>query len=120
VAAALALAVLDVIRDEGLMQNAATVGSAFAANLQSLQTSGGAMGEVRGAGLFIGADIVNADGTPSPARAARLVNLLRDQRILISATGPQGHILKLRPPLPFTAANAAQVTDTIARLLPGL
>jgi 4-aminobutyrate aminotransferase-like enzyme len=120
VAAAVALAVLDVIRDEGLMQNAATTGAAFLQGLRALQTPGSAMGEVRGAGLFIGADIVNADGTPAPARAARLVNALRDRRILISATGAQGHILKIRPPLPFTAADAAQVTATIADLLPGI
>ncbi len=120
VAAAVALAVLDVIRDEGLMQNAAQTGAAFLHGLRALRTPGGPMGEVRGAGLFIGADIVNADGTPAPARAARLVNALRDRRILISATGAQGHILKIRPPLPFTADDAAQVTDTIAALLPAL
>jgi 4-aminobutyrate aminotransferase-like enzyme len=120
VAAAVALAVLDVIRDEGLMQNAATTGAAFLQGLRALQTPGGAMGEVRGAGLFIGADIVNDDGSPSPARAARLVNRLRDRRILISATGARGHILKIRPPLPFTPEDAAQVTTAIADLLPAL
>ena len=117
VAAAVALAVLDVIRDEGLMQNAARVGRAFRDGLAAL--SGDALGEIRGAGLFLGADILR-DGSPAPDRAATLVNLLRDEGILISATGPQGHILKLRPPLPFSEANAAQVVETMARLLPRL
>ena len=46
--------------------------------------------------------------------------MMRDEGILISATGPQGHILKLRPPLPFSEANATQVVETVARLLPRL
>ena len=115
VAAATATAVLDVIRDEGLMENAARVGRAFRAGLAAL--TGDTMGEVRGEGLFLAAEIVQ-DGAPAPARAARLVNLLREERILISATGPTGHILKIRPPLPFSESHAAQVTETIARLLP--
>ncbi|NGM46284.1 aminotransferase class III-fold pyridoxal phosphate-dependent enzyme [Rhodobacter sp. SGA-6-6] len=117
VAASVALAVLDVIRDEGLMQNAARVGRAFRDGLAAL--SGDVMGEVRGAGLFLGADVLR-EGAPAPDRAATLVNLLRNEGILISATGPQGHILKLRPPLPFSEANAAQVVETVARLLPRL
>ena len=117
VAAAVALAVLDVIRDEGLMENAARVGRIFRDGLAGL--SGDTLGEVRGAGLFLGADILR-DGAPAPDRAARLVILLRDEGVLISATGPQGHILKLRPPLPFSESNAAQVVETVARLLPRL
>ena len=115
VAAAVALAVLDVIRDEGLMENATRVGKEFSGGLAALGSD--CVGEVRGAGLFIGVDIVK-DGQPAPDRAARLVNLLREERILISATGAMGHILKLRPPLPFSQGNAEQVVDTIARLLP--
>ena len=117
VSAAAALAVLDVIRDEGLMENAARVGRIFRDGLAGL--SGDTLGEVRGAGLFLGADILR-DGAPAPDRAARLVNLMRDEGVLISATGPQGHILKLRPPLPFSESNAAQVVETVARLLPRL
>ncbi|MFZ1479198.1 MAG: aminotransferase class III-fold pyridoxal phosphate-dependent enzyme [Paracoccaceae bacterium] len=117
VAAAVALAVLDVIRDEGLMENAARTGAVFRDGLAGLASD--RFGEVRGAGLFIGVDIVQ-DGQPAPDRAVRLVNLLREERILISATGAQGHILKLRPPLPFSEDNAAQVVETIARLLPRL
>jgi 4-aminobutyrate aminotransferase-like enzyme len=115
VAAAVALAVLDVIRDEDLMQNAATTGAAFHAGLTTLQ--GDTIGNIRSAGLFLAADIM-AGGAPAPTRAARLVNQLRDNGILISATGPLGHTLKLRPPLPFSQENAAQVVETIAKLLP--
>ena len=119
VAAAVALAVLNVLRDEQLIDNAASTGTMFRQGLAALSGTFDAIGEVRGAGLFIGVDMLE-HGQPSPARAAKLVNKLRDERILISATGSQGHILKLRPPMPFSQDNAAHVIDTIARLLPTL
>jgi 4-aminobutyrate aminotransferase-like enzyme len=119
VAAAVGLAVLDVIRDEGLMQNAATVGAAFASGLQDLAARHSSLGETRAAGLFIGQTILT-DGQPDPVRTARLVNSLRDHRILISSTGPKGDSLKIRPPLPFSLADVDQVLTTLDRLLPSV
>lgn len=116
VAAATAMAVLDVIEDEGLMQNAARTGAAFRDGLQDLSRQHGPLGDVRAAGLFLAVDIVT-DGQPDRARAARIVNALRDERILISATGPQGHVLKIRPPLVFSAENAAFFLDGLDRVL---
>ncbi len=116
VAAAVGLAVLDVIREEGLQENAATVGQALAEGLRSLATRHDALGETRAAGLFIGQTILK-DGQPDPARTARLVNALRDARILISSTGPKGDSLKIRPPLPFSLANVDQVLATLDRML---
>jgi 4-aminobutyrate aminotransferase-like enzyme len=116
VAAAVGLAVLDVIRDEGLMANAATVGAAFATGLRSLAQRHNCIGETRAAGLFLGTDILS-DGQPDATRAARLVNDLRQNGILISATGPRGHILKIRPPLPFSLANVDHFLTTLDRVL---
>jgi 4-aminobutyrate aminotransferase-like enzyme len=116
VAAAVGLAVLDVIRDEGLMENAAAVGTTFAAGLRDLATRHETLGETRAAGLFLGTDILT-DGQPDATRAGRIVNALRQNGILISATGPQGHILKIRPPLPFSLANAEQFLTTLDRVL---
>jgi 4-aminobutyrate aminotransferase-like enzyme len=119
VAAAVGLAVLDVIRDEGLQANAATVGQALADGLRSLAKRHETLGETRAAGLFIGQTILT-DGQPDPARTARLVNALRENRILISSTGPKGDSLKIRPPLPFSLANVDQVLRTLDGLLPTL
>lgn len=119
VAAAVGLAVLDVIRDESLQENAATVGQAFMQDLRTLAQRHESVGETRGAGLFIGQTILT-DGQPDPARTARLVNAMRDNRILISSTGPKGDSLKIRPPLPFGPANVDQVITTLDRLLPTL
>jgi 4-aminobutyrate aminotransferase-like enzyme len=119
VAAAVGLAVLDVIRDEALQQNAATTGQAFTQGLKSLAQRHDALGETRAAGLFIGQTILT-DGQPDAARTARLVNALREHHILISSTGPKGDSLKIRPPLPFSTANVDQVLTTLDRLLPTL
>jgi 4-aminobutyrate aminotransferase-like enzyme len=116
VAAAVGLAVLDVIADEGLQQNAATVGHAFMQGLKSLAQRHEALGETRAAGLFLGQTILT-DGQPDPARTARLVNALREHHILISSTGPRGDSLKIRPPLPFSLANVDQVLTTLDRVL---
>lgn len=119
VAAAVGLAVLDVIRDEGLQQNAESAGQALMQGLKSLSERHESLGETRAAGLFLGQTIL-CDGKPDPARAARLVNALRDNRILISSTGPRGDSLKIRPPLPFNLANVDQFLTTLDRLLPTL
>ncbi len=116
VAAATANAVLDVIEGEGLMANAATVGSYFRDGLRALARTHEGLGDLRAAGLFLGQDIVT-DGAPDAARAARVVNRLRDQRILISATGARGHVLKLRPPLVFSPAHVDRVLDGLAKAL---
>jgi 4-aminobutyrate aminotransferase-like enzyme len=116
VAAAVGLAVLDVIRDEGLMENAATVGRDFAAGLQDLAKRHETLGQTRAAGLFIGQTILS-DGQPDPSRTARLVNALREARILVSSTGPKGDSLKIRPPLPFSLRDVDQVLTTLDRLL---
>jgi 4-aminobutyrate aminotransferase-like enzyme len=116
VAAAVGLAVLDVIRDEGLMQNAATVGAAFAAGLRDLATRHPALGETRAAGLFLGTEILT-DGRADGVRAGQVVNDLRRNGILISATGPEGHTLKIRPPLPFSPGNVDQFLTTLDKVL---
>ncbi|MEO8241072.1 MAG: aspartate aminotransferase family protein [bacterium] len=116
VAAATAMAVLEVIEKEALQHNAATTGAYFRDGLLDLAQTRPALGPLRAAGLFLGQDIVT-DGKPDPARAARLVNDLRARRILISATGPQGHVLKLRPPLVFSKANVDQVLDGLRAAL---
>lgn len=116
VAAAVGNAVLDVIADEGLIENARTVGAGFADTLRDLARQYAGLGQVRAAGLFLGVD-VETDGRPDGARAGRLVNGLREEGVLISATGPKGHVLKIRPPLTFSAENVAFFADRLERVL---
>jgi 4-aminobutyrate aminotransferase-like enzyme len=105
VAAATAAAVLDVIEDEGLIENARLTGTHLAEGLRSLAERFPALGKVRGAGLFVGADIVR-EGQPDARLAHRVVNGLREARVLISATGKHANTLKIRPPLVFGHEHA--------------
>lgn len=106
VASAAALAVLEVIAEEGLVANAGRVGGRLAGELRALSKIRPAIGEVRGAGLYLGIDIVDPQsGVPDPAGATRLINQLRDRHILIGAAGPHGHVLKVRSPLCLSDAD---------------
>jgi len=66
------------------------------------------IGDVRGAGLYIGVELVKDRHTKDPAaeETGRLVNGLRDRHILIGAAGRNANVLKIRPPLPFSGENA--------------
>ena len=114
VAIAAASAVLDVIENQGLIENARQVGAYFLEGIKSLGAP--QMGEVRGKGLFVGVDIVR-DGVDDGAQAQRIVNGLRDAGILISATGPRGHSLKIRPPLTFTAQHADFFVSQLGKVM---
>ena len=76
------------------------------------------IGAVRGAGLYVAADFVEP-GTSEPDgdAAIRVVNGLRERRVLISATGPHGSTLKIRPPLPFARAHVDQLAEALSATL---
>jgi 4-aminobutyrate aminotransferase-like enzyme len=95
------MAVLDVIEEEDLMGNASRTGGYLKEGLESLAKRFEIIGDVRGRGLFIGAELVldrNAR-TPAPGEAARIVNRLRHRGILLSTDGPAENVLKIKPPM---------------------
>ncbi|HEV7741186.1 MAG TPA: aminotransferase class III-fold pyridoxal phosphate-dependent enzyme, partial [Pseudolysinimonas sp.] len=103
VAIAAAQATLDVLNDEGLIENARVIGAKIADRMPGL---GPRIGEVRGAGLFVGVDLVSPDGEPDEAFTLDVVNALRDRHVLLSTTGVHNSTLKIRPPLVFDDADA--------------
>lgn len=109
VAIAAAQATLDVVRDEDLPGNARRVGALLAEGLRAL----GRFVEVRGAGLFIGAQL------PSQAQALDAVARLRERRILIATAGADNATLKIRPPLCFDDADAGRLLDGLDEALRG-
>jgi 4-aminobutyrate aminotransferase-like enzyme/Ser/Thr protein kinase RdoA (MazF antagonist) len=119
VAARAALAVLDVIEDERLIDNAARVGSRLLGSLDSLRAPHTCIADVRGGGLLVGVELVTAapERAPDPHLAERVVNRLRDGGVLIGRTGRHGNVLKIRPPLVFTNDNADVVVDSLADAL---
>jgi 4-aminobutyrate aminotransferase-like enzyme len=118
VAAAAGLAVLDVIEDEGLIENAKEVGGYFGAGLQELAGRHAGIGEVRSAGLFIGIEFsLPATTEPDPATASYVINALKERGVLIGAAGAYGNVLKVRPPLCFSSDNADVFLETLEAVL---
>jgi 4-aminobutyrate aminotransferase-like enzyme/Ser/Thr protein kinase RdoA (MazF antagonist) len=119
VACAAGLAVLDVLRDENLQQNALTVGTQWIRDLRELQAKHALVGDVRGLGLFLGIDLVTDRETRAPAarQASYVVNRLREEGILAGTDGPYHNVIKLRPPLCFTAADAGRFASALAGIL---
>jgi 4-aminobutyrate aminotransferase-like enzyme len=109
VAAQAALAVLDVVEDERLVENAATVGVRMIRGLEALRAA--EIVEVRGRGLLVGVELERAD------LAERVANQLRDDGILISRTGRGENVLKIRPPLVFAEEHADVVAQAVGRAI---
>ncbi len=108
VSCAVGLAVLDVIRDEELQQNALEVGAYLKQGLQELKNRHSLIGDVRGLGLFIGVELVRRRDTLEPAdsEAARVVERMKERGILLSTDGPNHNVIKIKPPLVFSRADA--------------
>lgn len=122
VSCAVGMAVLDVIERQDLIAHAKDVGVYLSDHLRRLAERHALIGDVRGAGLFIGVELVTDRETRRPAtsESADIVNALRDRRILIAATGRSGNVLKLRPPLVFTRANADLFVSALDEVLSGV
>jgi 4-aminobutyrate aminotransferase-like enzyme/Ser/Thr protein kinase RdoA (MazF antagonist) len=119
VSAAAALAVLDVIDDERVLDRVRRSGEALRAAVAELGGAHEAIGHVRGAGLAWGVEIVSdrAARTPDGARARAVRDRMRHHGVLIGTTGRAGNILKLRPPLAFTAEHVPVLVSALDRAL---
>ncbi len=119
VACAAGLAVLDVLEEEKLQQNALSVGKHLIEGLKTLQARHTLIGDVRGSGLFLGIDLVLDRETrePAPLQASYIVNRLRDCGILTGTDGPHHNVIKLRPPLVFSEADANLFVETLDAVL---
>jgi 4-aminobutyrate aminotransferase-like enzyme/Ser/Thr protein kinase RdoA (MazF antagonist) len=119
VACAAGLAVLDVLEEEHLQENALRVGSYLISRLKSLQEKHVLIGDVRGSGLFLGVDLVLHRQTrePAPDQASYVVNRLRERGILAGTDGPHLNVIKLRPPLIFSQADADLFVTTLDSVL---
>ncbi|HDR29447.1 aspartate aminotransferase family protein [Rhodovulum sp.] len=115
VSAAAALATLDVLESEGLVANARDVGAHALDRMRRLSHK--LLAEVRGAGLFLGAEFVQPDGSPATAFAERLVEGLKARGILTGRIGRHMNTLKIRPPMPFSRENADLLVDTLDEVL---
>jgi 4-aminobutyrate aminotransferase-like enzyme len=119
VSCAAALTVLQVIRDESLLENARRSGDYLRQGLRALAQRHPAIRDVRGAGLFIGIELGPnpASGLNGTAEAARVVNAMCRRGVLVGATGRSADVLKVRPPLTFELQHADLLLDALDRTL---
>lgn len=120
VSCAIANAVMDVIRDERLQENALKVGQYLLEKCDDLRADFQLVGDVRGLGLFVGLELVRdrAQRTPATAEASFIVNRMKNlHHILISSDGPDENVLKLKPPMVFSQSNADEFIRAIRECL---
>ncbi len=119
VSCAAGMAVLDVLEEEHLQENALRVGNHLLACLKELQKRQVLIGDVRGSGLFLGIDLVRDRDTRQPAtkQASYVVNRLRGRGVLTGTDGPHHNVIKLRPPLVFSEADADLFIATLDSVL---
>ncbi len=122
VSCAAAMAVLDVIEDENLIENARNVGEYTRDAFKRLAEKHSLIGDVRGSGLFMGTEFVLNRQTkePAAAEATRIINAMRERGVLMGKIGIHQCATKIRPPMPFTRSNADYMLSIFDDVLSGL
>jgi 4-aminobutyrate aminotransferase-like enzyme len=119
VSCAIGMAVLDVIAEEQLQANALQVGTHLMDGLRKLMEKHAIIGDVRGLGLFVGIELVldREALLPAVAQASYIANRMRERGILLSTDGPFHNVLKIKPPMVFTQADADFLVATLDEIL---
>jgi 4-aminobutyrate aminotransferase-like enzyme len=119
VSCAVGLAVLDIIRDEGLQENALATGAYLLSGLRELAERHPLIGDVRGLGLFIGIELVRDRDTREPGgdEATELANRMKDRGILLSTDGPFHNGIKIKPPMIFSRTDADLLVGRLEEVL---
>ena len=119
VSMATGLAVLDIIESEQMQAHALAVGNYFMDELRKLQQKFPIIDDVRGHGLFIGAELVRDAQfkTPAVPEIDVIVNKMKDRGFLLSTDGPLHNVLKIKPPMTFSKENARSFCENLEQVL---
>ncbi|NND79703.1 MAG: aminotransferase class III-fold pyridoxal phosphate-dependent enzyme, partial [Maribacter sp.] len=117
VSCAIGTEVLRVVKQENLQENAFEVGEFLKSELHQLANEFPIIGDVRGQGLFLGIELVDKHLNPLDAQTDYLANRMKDHGILMSIDGPDHNVLKIKPPLVFTIANAKALVFYLKKIL---
>jgi 4-aminobutyrate aminotransferase-like enzyme len=119
VSCAVGLAVLDALEEDGLQANALHVGKQLLAGLKSFVGKYEMVADARGAGLFLGLELVRDLSTlePAAAEASFIANRMRHHGILLGTDGPYHNVVKIRPPMPFNTSDAEFLLERMERIL---
>jgi len=111
---AAALATLEVIEEEGLLDRATAIGEAIRARMNALRQRVPALGDVRGAGAMIGLEFVREDGvTPDAELVNGAVAHARERGLVLLPTGTYGNVIRLLPPLRMSDAELTEGLDLL-------
>ena len=110
---------LTVIEEEGLRERAQRVGSWLARELRALAADTPSMGDVRGAGMYLGIEWVvpGDEPRPDPQAAESVVSQLKERGFLLSTDGPQHNVIKIKPPLAFDMDEAQLLCSALRRIV---
>jgi 4-aminobutyrate aminotransferase-like enzyme/Ser/Thr protein kinase RdoA (MazF antagonist) len=113
------LAVLDVIREEEMQKHALAVGNHLIEGLKKLAARYPIIADVRGHGLFVGAELVRDRLTKEPAvpEIDIIVEKMKEKGLLLSTDGPLHNVLKIKPPMPFSLKNADELCAALEEIL---
>ncbi|KHN79766.1 Alanine--glyoxylate aminotransferase 2, mitochondrial [Toxocara canis] len=115
-ACTVAKSVLQVIQEENLQKNCVEVGNYFMDQLNSIASP--TVGDIRGKGLMIGVELVNEDGEPLDAiRMDRIFEETKYRGVLFGKGGIEGNVMRIKPPMCFTKADAEAAVDALASAL---
>ena len=119
VSMAVGMAVLDVIEEEGLCEQAIRVGHYLTKKFNVLAENNPEIGDVRGLGLFMGVELVRDRETRTPATSetSQLIERVKADGILLSAEGPHHNVLKIKPPMQFEEKDADLLLGAVERAL---
>ncbi len=108
---AAAIATLDVVRDERLVENAAEQGARLADGLRAVAADHAGIADVRGRGLMLGSEFCTPDGEPDAATAVRAQQAAAGHGLLLLTCGVRGNVVRMIPAL---VVNAEQVDEALA------
>ncbi len=112
------MSIIETIKAEEQRENAWHVGNYLKTNLQHLQERFPIIGDVRGAGLFLGIELVRGDDLkPCTKEASHLSNRMREHGILMSTDGPYNNVLKIKSPICFSIQDADFLIGILSRVL---
>ncbi|HZJ19309.1 MAG TPA: aminotransferase class III-fold pyridoxal phosphate-dependent enzyme [Pricia sp.] len=109
VSCAIGVEVLRTVKREKLQEHALAIGEFLKSGLKNLAKDFPIIGDVRGQGLFLGFELVDAEMNPLGTKADYLANRMKDQGILMSTDGPDHNVLKIKPPMVFSHDNAEEL-----------
>ena len=119
VSCSVGMAVIDVIENENLIQNASKTGNWLKNKLEELKSSFPLIGDVRGEGFFLGIELVLDPKTkePAPMHASYLVERMKSRKILLSTEGPGHNVIKFKPPMVFSRNDARRLLIELENVL---